>query len=377
MRVLSAIARPLFCRISRTSKEARRSGISNKDQHGAAVDLCRLRFSLIIAKSCRIDTNPMSDVVQAWLRSGEYAVLAAIPLVPRHCYLDSSLPMVIESEEGLSYVLVDNIKRGWILKKFFPCQAPARAYTEAVQELIPHGPGFESGFNREVLKSSSTSPVGFYSDEFKSWIDGTILMPQVVAPTWADLAQAIRNQTESLLRSERLSLCWKLSKMIARLESLGLAHRDLSSENVLIDLANTKPHLIDWDNLYHVNLPMASNAEFGTSGYLPPFRKTDELGMTTLVWEARSDRFALAILNSEFLAAQVGMSCVETDGLLQQSDIDSKHGPTLSELRKTLGGRFPDALALLDQALNASSFAQCPCPVAWMRFVETLLPELR
>jgi hypothetical protein len=319
----------------------------------------------------------MNDVLQAWLRSGEYAVLDRIPLVPKYRRADSSLPMMIESEEGLAYLLADNINRGWILKKFFPGQAPARAYTDAVQGLIPRNRGFESGFNRRVLKRSSTSPAGFCSNEFKFWIDGTILMPQVVAPTWAGLAEAIRNQTAALLQIERLSLCRKLSEMVARLESLGLAHRDLSSDNVLIDLANTAPHLVDWDNLFHASLPMPSDANFGTSGYLPPFRKTHKLGVTALVWEARSDRFALAILNSEFLAVQVGMSCVENGGLLQQSDIDDRHGRTLSEVRKTLGGRFPDALALLDQALNASSFSQCPSPVEWMRFAETSLSELR
>src|SRR6185369_4752483 len=153
----------------------------------------------------------MSDVVQAWLQSGKYAVLDGTPLVPRYRDADSSLPMLIESEEGLAYFLVDDTNQGWILKKFFPRQTPARSYTDAVHGLIPCNLGFECGFNRRVLKSSSTSPAGFCSREFKSWIDGTILMPQVIALTWAGLAETIRNQTAALLQIERVLLCRRLS----------------------------------------------------------------------------------------------------------------------------------------------------------------------
>jgi serine/threonine protein kinase len=315
----------------------------------------------------------VSDILQTWLRSGACAVLDGISLLPRVVGADQSVPVVIESEEGVAYALVDDCQQGWILKKFLPGQAPARAYTDAVQRLIPRAPGFNSGFNRRILSHSSVSPTGYCSDEFKSWIDGTILMPQVTGPTWTEFANVIRHEAGVLLQIQRLSLCLKLSVMVDCLEAMGLAHRDLSSNNVLVDPENTELHLVDWDNLYHATLPMPSNSAFGTNGYLAPFRMEDDPDMNSFVWEERADRFALAVLNSEFLAIQTGSACVEDGGLLQQNDIDNRDGPTLHDVRKTLRESFPEALALLDQALNASSFARCPGPIDWMRFAVTSL----
>jgi serine/threonine protein kinase len=275
---------------------------------------------------------------------------------------------VTPEEEGFAYFLVDNVGRGWILKKFLPEQEFDPAYTRAIKALIPALPGFESGFQRKVLKSSGASSVGFCNREFREWIDGTILMPQVVAPSWAELAEAIRNGAVRLSGSERLLLCRNLSELVAGLEVASLAHRDLSSKNVLLNHKSAQVHFVDWDSLYHASLTMPANTSSGTNGYSAPFVRRKGRKLFYLTWREKADRFALSILNSEFLAIREGSACFEEGGLLRQSDIDHRHGPTLFEMREALNQSFAEALHLFDQAIDASDFVDSPSPSDWIRF---------
>lgn len=312
----------------------------------------------------------MVDVLQSWLTSGEYALLDDIALLPRYRGPSSAEPLVTESEEGFAYFLIDKAERGWILKKFVAGQEPDRTYVDAIQALIPRKPGFESGFGRKILSCSSVSRAAFYNREFEAWLDGSVLMPQIDSPTWSEVADSIRNGSVTLSAVKRLLLCNKLSRMVDCLESAGVAHRDLSSRNILIDTLNIELHFVDWDNLYHASLAMQSNATFGTNGYIAAFVRADDAQHLHRTWHEKSDRFALAVLNSELLVIRAGSLRVEDGGLLRQNDIDKRSGTTLFKVRNTLCHTFPVAVKLLDAALNACSFAECPSPTDWIKFTE-------
>jgi serine/threonine protein kinase len=310
------------------------------------------------------------DVVQAWLLSGDYAVLNNITLVPRSDGTEAQGPMLMDSDEGVLYFLVAQDGRGWILKKFLPGQMPELAYADAIQRLIPKDPSFESGSQRTTLRGTSVSRKGFHDPEFRKWIEGTILMPQVAACTWADVARHIRTGSITLPDFERLLLCSCLSKLIAVLESQGLAHRDLSSRNILVDTTNRNVHLVDWDSLYHASLRMQAETTCGTSGYMAPFVKVDGEEDVHLSWQEKSDRFALAVLNCELLVMAAGSISAEEGGLLQQSDIDRRSGPTVFELRQALKSRFPAVIDLFKQAISARTFEESPSPGDWLKFAE-------
>src|ERR1043165_6317770 len=113
------------------------------------------------------------DVVETWLRSGKFAVLDNIALRPRS---GDGVLHLNESEEGLAYHLVDSTNKRWILKKFSSGAERDHAYLQAIPTLIPQQPGFECGFARRILSSSSASRTAFYSSEFVEWLDGAILM---------------------------------------------------------------------------------------------------------------------------------------------------------------------------------------------------------
>lgn len=310
----------------------------------------------------------MVDVIQSWLGSGQHAVLNGIAVSPRRRDDLSPMPLMTRGEQASSYYLIDDEDHGWILKKFFPETQPDSAYVKAIQQLIPRQSGFESGFARQVLESSSVSDSAYAHGEFQAWIDGAILMPEVESPTWAELSASIREGSAVLSRVERLLLCQKLSETVGWFESLDLAHRDLSSTNVLVDTLNVEIHLIDWDSLFHPSLEMPGNTTYGTAGYIAPFVRHDGIEDAAATWQINSDRFALTILNVELLTTSAGVSL--SGGVSVQDDLQNGSGRNLDTVRESLRRSFPAAVEFLTQALTARSFAECPSPSEWIDLTE-------
>ena len=310
----------------------------------------------------------MVDVIQSWLSSGQPAILNDIVVWPRRRDELSPAPLMARGEQGASYYLIDEEDRGWILKKFFPEAQPESAYVEAIQGLIPRKPGFESGFERQVLQSSSASDFGYSAAEFLAWLEGAVLMPEVMLPTWAEVAASIREGFAALTRVERLLLCRKLGEVVGSLESAGLAHRDLSGANVMMDPLNVEIHLIDWDSLFHESLQLPANATCGTRGYVARFVMVDGGGEARATWQHNSDRFALTALNVELLTATAGHSF--GSGIPLPDDLPDRSGRSLDALQESLRRSFPAAIEFLDAALDARSFAECPSPSAWIDLAE-------
>lgn len=317
----------------------------------------------------------MIDAMQAWLAAGQEAIVDDIALMPRRAEALSTSPLATTGEQASVYYLVDDNDRGWVLKKFSPGTQPDPAYVEAIQALIPQGAGLESGFERKVLHSSSVSPVAYCDADLLSWIEGTILMRQVAAPTWAELAESIKDGSKVLPRIERLLLCRKLSEKVEWLESASLAHRDLAGANVMMDAVNVDVHLIDWDSLYHPTLAMPSGATCGTGGYIAPFVKVNGAGKAHVTWREGADRFSLAILNAELMAMSAGSTLASGGGLFEQEDLNQRSGRSVQEIRKSLLRTFPAAVKLLDAALTATSFDKCPRPSHWIELVNRELPN--
>jgi hypothetical protein len=317
----------------------------------------------------------MADVMHAWSGTGQQAILDDVALKPRTVDASSTVPLVIRGKQAWAYYLVDDNDEGWILKKFLPAKDPGPAYQAEIRALIPSRPGFESGFERKVLNGLSVSAAAYCEPEFQSWISGTILMRQVVSPTWAELAVSIREGAKVLSRVERLFLCAKLSEKLEWLESAGLAHRDLSSTNVMIDPVNVDVHLIDWDSLFHSTLLLPSNATPGTDGYIAPFVGAGGEAAAHLTWQEHSDRFGLTILNAEILSVNAGSPLAGEGGLFDQEDLYDRAGRTVFEVRNNLQHYFPAAAKLLDAALVARSFEKCPGPSDWINLINRELPN--
>jgi serine/threonine protein kinase len=310
----------------------------------------------------------MVDVIESWLASGQYAVINDVAVIPRRLDDLSPVPLTTKGEQAFAYYLIDDLDKGWVLKKFFPETRPDDSYLDAIQTLIPERPGFESGFERDVLRSSSVSSTAYSQADFRTWIDGSILMPQVMVSSWADLSDSIRQGDAVLSRVERLLLCQKLAEIVGWLESAGLAHRDLSNTNVMMDALNIEIHLIDWDSLYHSTLEMPANTSCGTQGYIAPFVNDSGTGDIRTSWQENADRFALARLNVEIMVMGAGLSIREIS--IDQNELQNRTGKRLEAVRGSLRHISPTAVEFLDAAITARSFAECPSPSDWIELAE-------
>lgn len=315
----------------------------------------------------------MLNILQAWLASHQPAMIDDISLLPRLKQGLSAEPLVTQGDESTLYHVVDEDQNGWLIKKFCLGHEPEPSYAAAIQLLVPDLPGLESGFGRKRLGWESVRPEAWGNDEFRAWIEGTVLIPEVIAPTWAELTESIRDGSRLLSNVERLLLCQKLSEKVSWLEAAGLAHRDLSSRNVMIDPTNVEIHLIDWDGLYAPQLSLPAHANCGTEGYVAPIANCDEFSGVELTWCSKADRFSLAVLNAELLVVRTGSRPFGRSGLLDQEEIHQRTGRTLDEVRNSLRLNFPAVLNLFDEALAAQSFDDCPGPNHWLDLTASLL----
>src|ERR1700752_1518104 len=133
------------------------------------------------------ENSSMIDPVQAWLASGEDAVLNGITLRPDSHPNFATVPAMLAGDQGTTYQLLDSSDDKWMLKKFAPEWEPAADYVAAIQSFVPTRSQFESGSGRMVLTEASAETSPYQTPEFLSWIAGTILMPHVAGFTWGEL----------------------------------------------------------------------------------------------------------------------------------------------------------------------------------------------
>lgn len=308
----------------------------------------------------------MIDIVEAWLKSGKHAEFAGLRLRPNENPLLKGAPLSIVRGQAQAFYLTDDNGLDWILKKFTPARIPDRAYIKAIGSLVPRRPGFQSGYIRRVLSKRDVSGSGFHGADFESWVENTVLMPRINSDDWAALADKLRRGSAALTNGERLLLCRSLSESVGLLEGQDLSHRDLSVTNVFVDVKAALVHLIDWDCLYHPSLTMPRNTTYGTEGYIAPFVKKSGAHDPRVTWRPHADRFGLALLNAEFLCMGAGTPLRNEGGMFEQAELNGGGGPETAKIIDRLRRDFPGADTLLEKALGARSFDDCPSPAEWL-----------
>lgn len=301
-------------------------------------------------------------VMDDWLASNRTYLLLGRPLRPlRHPVLVGA-PLSIRRGQAEAYYLRASDRSSWILKKFHPQWEPERVYSRRVSLLLPRVEAFVSGLERCVIEQATVNGA---PPELSRWLDGTIFMPRIRGSDWAHLADLIRAGTVSLAADRRLLLCRNLARLVDILERNGVSHRDISNANVFIEPLTLNVHLIDWDSVYHADLPMPQNTTCGTPGYAAPFAWVDGRPNASSLWNAQGDRFALAVMCVEFLVTDTGSPFAGEGGLFEQRELAFAHGSTLHGVRRKLASTFPRAGHLFEQALRARDAAACPTPQQW------------
>ena len=298
-----------------------------------------------------------------WLRRKSAATVGFLSLRPRAHPRLPNVVLSVSRGQAEAYFFEAADGSEWIVKKFHRGMVLDPSYLSSIGSLLPVGPAFEAGRTRQLLGASDVTCKGF--PRVREWFDGTVLMVRVPSRDWASVADSIRDG-QHVSREMRLSWVGSLSAAIAALEHARCAHRDLSSGNVYVDEQAGGVALIDWDSMYHPSLPMPPNTTGGTTGYVAPWVWVEEDVSGSATWNEFGDRFALAVCCVEFLGMDKGAPLTGDGGMLEQTDLRARAGPSIDRVMASLRNISLGAAALFAQTLTAASYEECPGPSDWI-----------
>jgi len=212
----------------------------------------------------------------------------------------------------------------------------------------------------------------YYSTKLARWLDGTVSMPKVNGYDWTAIADDVREGSISLDKLQRLTLCRNLTRLVELLEAGHCCHRDLSCGNVFIDTTTWDVYLIDFGSFYHRSLQMPKATTCGTEGYTAPYAWDNGDLKASKTWCEGADRYALSLLNAEFLLVTKGTEATAEGGIFDQNELKSRSGWGITSIIYRLRAQYPWAAQLLQRAINSQSFKECPSPGQWNGFLKTI-----
>ena len=314
------------------------------------------------------------EVIESWLKSGRTAAIGQQFLRPVEHKRMRGKPLSSQKGQATAFFLTDKNMNWWILKKFHPNCPLDCSYLNQISSLLPKAPGFACGTERQILTAGTLSRAKgcHYSRALDGWLAGTILMPRIDGYDWAGMADEIRDGSIKLDDSHRLTICKNLTELIDLLENANCCHRDLSCGNVFIDPNTWQVNLIDFDSLYHPSLTIPQSTTAGTTGYTSHqvwVGNNPDAGQT---WCPYTDRYALALLNVEFLLVDSNSKVTGEGGIFHQDELRNQNGPGLKAILSQLKQKCPAAAQLLDAAIHSRNFSDCPSPQDWFQFYQTV-----
>ncbi|HVE44086.1 MAG TPA: hypothetical protein VNC84_02995 [Gammaproteobacteria bacterium] len=104
--------------------------------------------------------------------------------------------------------------------------------------------------------------------------------------------------------TKRLTLCLSLLRSLEKLHQSGILHRDIKSDNVILDLKNLKAHLIDFDLSSFATDPSTENYTKGTLAYLAKETVDCCLGEKVYRYTAASELPATSLILAVILGAR-------------------------------------------------------------------------
>lgn len=311
------------------------------------------------------------NAIQRWSKSG-------LPMVIKNSQLS---PITKNKEletyngtQGTAYGIVQkSTGKEWVIKKFNQGCLPPKNYLKNIRKVVPDDPAFISAKKRLILVPDDlrNKPNNYHSFQMARWLENSILMQKAPGKSWKEISDEIRDGKRKIKKSKRLAIAHNLVNAVNTLEENNCAHRDLSHENIYIDLDDNSVYFVDWDTMYHTSLPYVKNTSCGTSGYRAPWLTAS----SKKDWQHHSDRFALGILLAEILLMKIDerptkQGVMFTDEILQQEQdpFVAQKVQKMYEYSENMGDLFL-------QCLTAKSFAECPVPQQWSDALNEVSPQ--
>lgn len=210
-----------------------------------------------------------------------------------------------------------------------------------------------------VCLTQRTSPAALarYHD-----LEFAILMPWVDGLTWCDLLQQGAGGSALRTAGASLAAAASLAATLARLESLGVAHCDLSAGNIILGPAARHVALVDVEDVFTPALPPPASVPAGTPGYQ---HRTGAEGN----WRADGDRFAGAVLLAELIGWHdpAVRRTAYGESYFDPGEVQDPSSERLRVLAEALRGQANGAAlaALLDRAWASRTPGECPALAEW------------
>lgn len=188
-----------------------------------------------------------------------------------------------------------------------------------------------------------------------------VLMPWVQGETW----QEILYNKKPLSARQSWNFACKLAEILKVMEQNGLAHTDISSPNVILDLAQDTVTLVDLEEMYGPGFEQPSRLSLGSDGYAHCEARAG-------LWRHDADRFAGAILLAELLAqsSQQFREAVNGESYFFPEEVQ-QDSPRFRLLRKIIAENWGTVLAdLFECAWFSQRLDACPPLVEWSAALE-------
>jgi serine/threonine protein kinase len=193
-------------------------------------------------------------------------------------------------------------------------------------------------------------------------LEYAVFMPWLTGKTWSELMLDPASSARYTLQ-QASALAETVAHLLRKLESMQLAHSDISGGNIFLSADLQRLQLLDLEGLYAPTTPAPPFLSQGSPGY--QHRNAGSQGQ----WCPEGDRFAGAILLAEMLTwwnPRVRALVDDHAGMLfQPAELQTDSSPCWSEVRNTLWFINPALLSLFDQAWFSASLAECPDFASW------------
>ena len=201
----------------------------------------------------------------------------------------------------------------------------------------------------------------------------SVLMPWVEGTTWQDV---VLNKI-SLNRDRCYEIASNLNMVLGSMESLGMAHCDLSGPNIILrpreldDDDEDLVSLIDLEEMYAPKLKRPKTVPAGSAGYAHASTQSG-------VWSADADRFAGSVLLANMLtwsdSSVVQAAFGEQYFAPNEMQVDCPRYQTLvGSLEKQWGKNTSE---LFSTAWHSKVLGDCPTFTDWADALSVEIPEI-
>jgi hypothetical protein len=319
----------------------------------------------------------VADALRHWLGSNRTTRICGSDFRPLSSPHLVGAPLCIQKGQGM-VVFLEQVPQGhtWLLKLFTPGRRPTDDYLRGVERCLPGSRAFVACTQRRLLTREHLDlrASAYQNPALIDFVAGGILMPKALGIAWGLMADDLREGTRQIPLSRRLELSLALAHCIELLEAAWCSHRDLSATNVFVD-EQGGVCLIDFDCVYHPDLPFQVNTTVGTLGYVAPFLKATGGHPDPMAsWCYGADRFSLAVLVTELLLTGPALGQPQEDGaLFSQAQIDEPGNYFVREIIDRLHGLSKPCGLLLERAFGSATFQECPSPQEWIGALRGML----